>query len=143
MTLAPLDLFARVIAAFPRLVGRFHRLTVHNGGGRRDVAPLGFPEPIAQCVVDERPGPILAPSPKVAINGLPRAEITRQQPPRTAGAYLIKDGIDQAATVELERSATLCFSRFGSGNQRLDLVPFFISQIRWITSWMRLHPSHL
>ena len=48
-----------------------------------------------------------------------------------------------AAAVALDRSSAFAFPRLGRGNQRFDLVPFFITQISWIFRRMRLHPYYL
>ena len=40
-----------------------------------------------------------------------------------------------------QRARKRQFEAAGAFNQRLDLVPFFISKVRWIR--MRLHPSYL
>src|SRR5207253_812329 len=98
---------------------------------------------VAQRVVNEGPGPILAPAPIATIHSLPRAEIPRQQSPSTAGTNDIEDRVDQAATIQSARSTTFSFSRFRRRNQRSDIFPFFICQVRWVASWMRLHPIHL
>lgn len=139
---AAFDFFPRVVAAFPGLVGRLDRLTVHDGGGWRDLASLGFSQPVPQGVVDKGPGPVLAPTPKVTIDGLPGRKVSGQEPPGAAGSNPIEDRIDQDTPVQ-GGPAAFAFARFSGRDQRLDLVPFFISQIRWITSWMRLHPPHL
>src|ERR1019366_6274702 len=119
------------------------RLAVHDCCCRGHLATCGLAHTIPQNVVNELPRPVLAPSPEVAINCRPRTKITRQKPPGTAGADHIKHGVKQTAPVDLDRPTTLSFSGFWFWHQRLDLVPFFISQVSWIMSWMRLHPSHL
>ncbi len=141
--LRPLIFFARVVAALSGLVGCFDRLAVNNGCRRGHVAPFGVAQPIAQCVVDERPGPVLAPLAKVAIDGLPGAEVFGQKPPRAARSNDVEDGVDQGATVVAERASAFAPTGLGCGHQRFDLVPFFIGEIRWITYRMRMHPIHL
>src|SRR5207249_9993834 len=143
MAFAPLDLFARVVAAFSCLIGCFHRLAVDDCCRRCHVSPFRFPNPVAKGVMDKYPGPILSPSPVIPIDGLPGRKITGHEPPRTARSYHVKDRIDQTATITLDRSSALVFAGLRGRNQGLDLVPFFISQISWIVSWMRLHPTHL
>src|ERR1700685_251159 len=143
MALASLDLFARVVAAFSGLVRGFDRLTVNNCCRRRHVAPLGFAQPVSHGVMDEGPGPILAPVAKVTIDGLPRPVLLGQIAPRAARSVHIKDSIDQGATFQFEGATALSFAGFGQGNQRLDLVPFFIGEVTWVIDWMRMHPIHL
>src|SRR5713101_9557678 len=133
-------LFSRVVAALSRLIGDLDRLAVDNGGRRCHLALLGLAHVVSQRVVNEGPSPILAPAPKAAIDRLPRTKVAGQQPPGTARAHHVEDGVDQASTIQRRRSATPTFPRFRSRNQRLDVVPFVIYQIRWIMSWMRLHP---
>ena len=93
--------------------------------------------------MNEFPRPVLAPNPEVAIDGLPRIKVTGQKPLGTARSDHVKDGVEQTAPVQRDRSTTLSLSGFGGWHQRLDPVPFVISQVSWIVSWMRLHPSHL
>jgi ankyrin repeat protein len=143
MAFAPFDLFARVVAALSGLVGRFDRLAVNNGRRRGHVAPFGVAHPIAQRVVDEGPGPILAPLAKIAIDGLPGAKVFGQKPPRAARSHHVKDGVDQSAAVVADGASAFAPAGLGCGHQRFDLVPFFIGQIRWITYRMRLHPFYL
>src|SRR6266850_1354619 len=143
MAFSPQHLFGRVVAAFSGLVAGLDGLAVHNGCGRRDGPPFALAQAVSQRVVDEPPGPILTPLSKVAVDGLPRPKVSGQQPPRTSRAYHIKDGVDQSPTIQGERATTFSFSRFRSRDQRLDFVPFCISQVCWIMSRMRLHPSHL
>ena len=85
MALAALDLFARVVAAFAGLIGGFNGLAVNNCSRRRDLAALGLAQPVPHGVMDKGPRPILAPLPKVAIDGLPRSEVLGQIAPRAAG----------------------------------------------------------
>src|SRR6266404_8468785 len=143
MALAALDLLARVIAAFSRLIRCFDRLAVHNGRRRRDVAPFGFPEPISQRVVNENPRPILAPLSVIAIDGLPIGKIARQKSPSAARSHHIEDRVDHTSTIVLDGPPTFSLSRLGSRHERLDVIPFIVSKVRWITSRMRLHPVHL
>src|SRR6266852_7135644 len=136
-------LFSRVVAALSRLVGRLDRLAINNGSGGCHLAFLALAHAVTQRVVNERPSPILTPAPKAAIDGLPTTKVLRQKSPGAARTNHVKDGVDQAPPIQRGRSATLSFSRFRSRNEGLDVLPFFISQVGWITSWMRLHPSHL
>jgi hypothetical protein len=87
MAFAPFDFFVRILAALSGLVGRLGRLAVHNGGRGSHVAAFGVAQPVAQGVVDECAGPILAPLTKVAIDALTGAKvfggIRHAQPART------------------------------------------------------------
>src|SRR6266852_6105856 len=137
-------LFSRVVAALSRLIGSLDRLAINNGSARCHLPFFGLAHVVAQRVVNERPSPILAPAPKAAIDGgLPRTKVARQESPGAAGANHVKDPVDQAPTIQRGRSATLSFPRFRSRNKGLNIFPFLITQVGWITSWMRLHPSHL
>src|SRR6266849_7488033 len=136
-------LFSRVVAALSRLIGSLDRLAINNGSARCHLPFFGLAHVVAQRVVNERPSPILAPAPKAAIDGLPRTKVARQESPGAAGANHVKDPIDQAPTIPRGRSATLSFPRFRSRNKGLNIFPFLITQVGWITSWMRMHPSHL
>jgi hypothetical protein len=141
VTFAALDLFSRVVAAFAGLIGGFDRLAVNNGGRRGHLSAFGLAQPVAQGVVNKGPSPILAPLAKVTVDRLPRTEILGQKPPRTTGSDLVADRVEQRAAIQFERTPAFAFARFGLGNERLDLVPFFISKVRGIR--MRLHPSYL
>ena len=143
VTFAPQHLFACVVATLSCLIARLDRLAVNDGRSRGDLAFLGPAQPVAQRVVNKPSGPILGPLSKVAIDRLPGTEISGQQSPRATRADHIENSVDQIATIQRDRSSTLSFSGFWGRNKRLDLVPFFIGQIGWIISWMRLHPSHL
>src|SRR5260370_9554175 len=118
------DLLSRVVAALSRLVNRLDRLAIDNCTGRCHFSVLGLAYAVAQRVVDERPSPILTPTPKVTVDGLPRTKVAGQQSPGAAGANRIKDGVDQTTTIQCGRSASLCFSRFRSRNQGLDILPY-------------------
>src|SRR5213595_4205969 len=126
VALAPGHLLARVVAAFSCLFGDLDRLAVNDRCARRNLSALGFAQTVAQRVVNESPGPILAPLPVVAIDGLPRTKIFGQQPPRATRTNFVKDRVDQIAAIKLDWSTAFSFSRFGSRNQRLDVFPFFI-----------------
>src|SRR2546428_3964498 len=143
VALAPRHLLARVVAAFSCLFGDLDRLAVNDRCGGRNLSLLGFAQTVPQRVVNECPGPILAPLPVVAIDGLPRTKIFGQQPPGATRTHFVKDRVDQIAAIQLDWSAAFSFSRFGSRNQSLDVFPFFIAQVCRVTSRMRLHPSHL
>src|SRR5271169_32596 len=140
---APRHLFARVVATRSRLIGRLNRLAVNDGGGRRDLSCLGLAQPVPQGVVNKPPGPVPGPLAKVAIDRLPRTEILGQQTPGASGANDVEDSVDQAAALQRDGSSALSFSGFRSRNKRFDVVPFLISQVCWVVSWMRLHPLHL
>src|SRR6266446_5496120 len=140
---APQHLFARVVAAFSGLVAGSDRLAVHNSCRRRDLSLFGLAQPVSQGVVNEPPSPVLGPLSKVAIDRLPPTQIPGQQPPGATRANDVENGIDQTATLQRDRSSAFSFSRLRRRNERFDVVPFFISQVSWITSWMRLHPFHL
>ena len=107
-------------------------MTVYDRSGRRDIAPLGFSKPIADRVMDEDPRPILAPTAKVTINGLPWRKVTGQEPPWATGSHDIKHGIKQFATIILDWSSPFALAGFGRRYERLNLVPFLITQVCWI-----------
>jgi len=75
MALAAFALFARVVASFPGLIGRLDRLAVNNSRRWGDRPPLALAQPVTQNLVNEGPGPVLAPSAEVALHGLPRREV--------------------------------------------------------------------
>ena len=93
MAFAPVDLFSRIIAALPTLFGRLDRLGVNDRGGRRGFPSLGLAHLLAQRGIDLGEQRGLAPQAKGDIDGLPRWKIVGEQPPRTASAQHIEDGI--------------------------------------------------
>src|ERR1700674_2038757 len=135
-------LFARIVAALPRLVGHLNGLAVDNRGCGCDLTLFGFAQPVSQRVVNEPPGPVLGPLPVIAIDCLPRTEVLGQEPPRAARADNIEDGVDQRTTLQ-RWSPALAFARPGLRDEGLDLTPFFIGKIGRILDRMRLHPSYL
>src|SRR5207253_947228 len=86
VALAPGQLLARVVAAFSCLFGDLDRLAVNDCCGGRNLSVFGFAQTVAQRVVNECPGPILAPLPVVAIDGLPRTKIFGKPSMATTGS---------------------------------------------------------
>src|SRR5207244_12441418 len=117
------------VAPFSCLFGDLDRLALTDcvGGLKRSV--FGFAQTVAQRVVNECPGPILAPLPVVAIDGLPRTKIFGQQPPRATRTNFVKDRVDQIAAIQLDWSAAFSFSRFGSRIQRMDVFPVVMTHV--------------
>jgi len=142
VALAAFDLFARVVAAFPGLIGRLDRLAVNNSCRGGDRSALALAQPVPQDVVDEGPSPILAPAAEVAINGLPGRKVPGQEPPGATATHDIDDRIHQHSAIQ-GWTPPFAPAGLGFGHQRFDLLPFFISQISWIILRMRLHPFYL
>jgi hypothetical protein len=140
---APRNLLARIVAAFSGLIRCFDRLTIHDGGAGRHCPPFGLTHTVPQDVVGEGPSPVLAPDAEVAVDRGPRPKVTGQKPPGTPRPDHIEKGVEQTAAIQLNGSAPLLSPGFWGRHQRLNLVPFFISQVCSIATRMRLHPSHL
>ena len=143
MALAPFDLFAGIVAALSGLVRCFDRLAVDDGCAGGDASAFAVTQPVAHRVVDESPSPVLVPLAEVAIDRLPGAKVLGQVTPGAAGAVHVKNGIEQCAAVQFERTSALGLAGFRGWHQSLDLVPFFISEITRILYRMHLHPIHL
>ena len=94
MALAALDLFARVVTAFIRQLGRFHRLGIQARRTRLRVTPRRLPDFASQVIIpiDEPVG--VAPFAKVVVNRLPSREIVRQQAPLTTTPQQVRQGVE-------------------------------------------------
>lgn len=78
-------------------VGAGDRLGVDDARRRHRVAAHGVAQPVAQRIVDVVDGAVVTPAFEVPVHGLPRWEVVRQLPPRTAGAQHVEDGVDDLA----------------------------------------------
>src|ERR687889_839133 len=69
------------------------RLGVHNACARVRVPAKVPPQPPAQLSVQALPRPIDTPPPEPVVDGLPRREVPRQQPPRAGAFQDVEDGV--------------------------------------------------
>src|ERR1044071_2238039 len=82
------------------------------------------------------PNALPAPRPEVMIDRAPWWEIVRQQFPGAAAADGVVNPIDDLAAGMFGRTA----ARFGSGHQRLQVLPFCIREIGIV--WLAALHSH-
>ena len=61
VSLAPLDLLARIVASWPTALGGFDTLAVDDPGARRSLAPDGFPADKPQSVIEREPQTVVVP----------------------------------------------------------------------------------
>jgi hypothetical protein len=75
--------------------------------------------------MQELPGAVLAPTPKVMIDELSRREVMGQEAPCTTAAHDLKDTVQ-----DLPRGVLLGLaSGLGVGHQGLDHVPRFVAEV--------------
>ena len=127
MTLAAIDLLARVIAARRGRDGvrAPDRLCVDDRGAGLRLAPFGLPDRAAQRVVQRVQRPVIAPASKVPVHRRPRREVRRQLTPRAARAHHVEDRVDQLASRVRLRPPP----RLRRRKQRLDQRPLRAGQI--------------
>src|SRR4029450_397387 len=88
-------------------------------------SPLLLSQVATQAVVNALPGPVQAPSPQVAIDGLPRRILARQVAPGTSGARQVEDGVERQAHISLPAPAAW-FSRRDKG---FDILPLSVGKV--------------
>jgi len=106
VSLASGDLFPCVVASFlaPNFRG-LHRLTVDDGRRRSRFFPSRFADFLPQSVMNALPDAVVSPPPEDYVDGSPLGEIVRQQPPRTAGAIDVKNGVDDFPQSDRSRAS--------------------------------------
>ena len=130
MAFATSDLFPGIVTPHSGLIRDLHRLTVDDPGGGIRVLTGRMADELDEHVMYDRPDVQLAPPPKIAIDGLPRREVMRQEPPRTTRRDDIKDGIDNHPARMPTRPAKVWRFR----NQVLNAVPLLVSETAGIQS---------
>src|SRR4029453_8675048 len=126
VALAAKGLLARVVAAFgPAAISRLDALTVDDGCARLTLPPLLLAQVATQAVVNALPGPVQAPSPEVAIDGLPRRILARQGRPGTSRARQVEDGVERQAHVSLPVPA----AGFGRRDKGFDILPLSVGKV--------------
>ena len=83
------------------------------------------PNIAAEQVMQELPGAVLAPTPKIMMDELRRGKIMGQPAPSTAAAHDLKDAVQDRPRGVLLRLA----SGLGVGHQGLDQVPRFVAEV--------------
>src|SRR5574340_294119 len=135
VALAPGDLLAGVVSP----AGRAHGVGAANSLRIDDAAAgLGVPrlsgtlrllaQLVAQSVVDQIEGPVVAPGGEVPVDGPPRRKVFWQHAPGAARASQVQDGVHDLALGVQGRPATGCRGR-GLGKQGLDHGPLTIGEV--------------
>jgi hypothetical protein len=93
------------------------RLAVDHGGAGALLATLLVTHFAAQAVVHLLPGIVLAPTPRVVVDGPLRREVMREEVPLTAGAEHVVDGVEHLAHI----GRPLSTAGLGRWDQRFPL----------------------
>src|SRR5918998_250490 len=98
VALAPADLLAAVVASmFTADPARLGRLRIDDTRARLRFSPQPYPQALAQRHVEPLEGPVDAPLPEPMVDGFPRREVTRQEPPGTATLEQVEDSVQDLA----------------------------------------------
>jgi hypothetical protein len=129
MSFAPKGLLAGIEAALGAATIRsLDRLVVEDRRCWLPFAPFLFWRQVSQAVVNPLPDPSVAPSAKVAVNGLPWRVLAGQIAPLATCAVDVKDGVNGQAHIGL----TIPFAGFRGGYQGFDIPPFSVGKIAWV-----------
>jgi len=131
MSLAPLDFLAPVVAALRAAdLGGLRRLAVDARGAGRRFATGFDADSRSQRVHHRLPHAIVAPLGEVVVDRALRQQVVRQHVPLAARAIEVQQSVHHFPHVGGSRTPAV--NRPGSGNQRLQDGPLFVSQIRGI-----------
>ncbi len=129
MTLAPLGLFAGVIAANTTTFCRFYALAVDHASRRLRIAPFQFTGSGDQQIVHCLQNTGIAPSVEISLHCRHGREVNWQRTPLTACRSDVENRVDYFAHV--------CGPGASSGacwwNHRFEDCPFFVRNVTWIT----------
>ena len=125
VTLAALDLLARVIAPNTTAFRGFHALAVDHPGARAGLASFQLPGRHDQVMVDALQQAVGAPVVEIALDRGRRREVVRQHRPLAARRGHVHDRIHDMAQVRRPRPADLLARR----HERRDQRPLSIRQV--------------
>src|SRR5439155_10293005 len=128
VTLAPIDLLARIISPRTSAFRGLDRLTVDHPCRRAGFAALPLPSMLDQQEVDLFPQPFRLPRIKVTLHCRPLRKIARQQTPRTRRPQNIEQGVDNTPKPNYSRPSHGLLPRQVRRNQR----PFCIRHVTCI-----------
>src|SRR5215203_3096709 len=126
MPLSTAHFLATVVTARTTSLGSRDRLGIDDGGAGSRIWARQATQPFAQDGMYLLPGAVHAPSPEVVVGGLPRqGEVVREQAPSTPAPEHVEDGVQYLARFVSSGTS----ARFGSGNERLEDLPFVIAEV--------------
>src|SRR5215204_520427 len=117
---------------------RLHRAAVEDRRARLAFAPLHHhPQNRAQIVrhrfEDARPNPPL----RLVVNRFPRRKVCRNHPPRTARSNHPTQRIEEFSQPVISLRSVLAHQ----GQIRQAKLPFFVTDVTWITALLLAHPE--
>src|SRR5215468_416354 len=95
--LRPTIFFPRVVAFWPALLGRLHRLAVENSRRRLGRFSRLLADLVPHRIVNPVPGAVLLPGPEVVESDPIRWQVMGQGPPSAAVAGLVQDRVHDLA----------------------------------------------
>ena len=101
MSFATIDLFARVVTAFPAGFAALDRLAVDHPCARLAVTFVEQTDVLPQVSMNLFDQTRIGPATEVAVSALPRRQILWQVAPLAAGAQEVEDGVEQFALTVL------------------------------------------
>jgi hypothetical protein len=126
MPFTPLDPLVSVKAANAgRLLDRFDRVRVHDSSTRVGILAHASAFGLVECSPEERPETRATELPEVVLHRLPRWQITREVPPRTACAHEVEQGIKATA----KRVAAESPLRRSGRQEALEALPLDIGKV--------------
>src|SRR4051812_16658150 len=97
MTFTPINLLCSIEAMETASTSHLVRLAVNDTRAWSQLSSFACSEYFSQPGMECLPNRVLHPSPKVAVNGLPRRELMRKQAPGTASSNNIEDAVKHFA----------------------------------------------
>lgn len=129
MTLAALDLLARVVASKPSAFGRLHPLAVDDTGGGAGLTSFEVSRAQDQDVVDRVPQTAVPPPVEVALHRRTWGKILGQHAPLAAAGGDVEDGVHHRSQLRPAWPST----RLGWWQERRDHTPFQIRHVARIS----------
>lgn len=134
VSLATIDLFACVVAAFFAHLRAFDGLAVDNRSAGLGFASFELAQVFSQVIVNFFQEPIDLPETEVMIDRAPRGEVLGQVAPLATGFHDIEDRVEQLP--EGMHPWPAVFGRLGEAV--IDVLPFVVSEVRCISHRKRI-----
>ena len=119
----------------PVAVGDLDRLGVKDARTGFSGASKPFTKVSSKLSVYLLEDPVLAPAPKIVINGSPRWKIVRKHPPGTAASQNVEDRIDNLRQPIFACPTVTLRDRDQRGNE----LPLGLTKVTGVTGWSRRH----